>query len=190
MKFNFKNAFSVQTDETEYKPTILTYLFLIVFIGVMIVISNFIPIIVLSRFIIVSLTALAFYLTIAFFSKMIFISENIEKERVKKGIYEFKFDSFFIEFEDLKKWLYKYTAPEQIIIKLNEDYHYVEISYDTKGRRGKYINRKTYFDDVKTTTEDIERIIKMNSKDGKIEVFETYDHQNPQLLVNEIRELK
>ena len=190
MKLNFRNVFSVQTDETKYKPTILSYLIFVILIGALIVISNFIPIVVLSRFIMVSLTALVFYLTIAFVSKMIFISENIEKQKVKKGNYEFKFDSVFIEFDDFKIWLNKYSAPEQIIIKLSEDYHYIEISYDTKGRRGKYINRKTYFDDVETKVEDIERIIKTKSKNKRIEVLETYDHHNPQLLVNEIRELK
>lgn len=190
MKLNFRKVFSVQTDETKYKPTVLSYLIVVTFIGAMIVISNYIPIVVLSRFIMVSLTAFAFYLTISFFSKMIFISENIEKRRVKNGAYEFKFDSIFIEFDEFKKWLYEYSAPEQIIIKLNEDYHYVEISYDTKGIRGKFINRKTYFDDVETKIEDIERIIKTNSKNEKVEVFETYDHNNPRLLVDEIKELK
>lgn len=190
MKLNFRNVFSFQTDETKYKPTILSYLIFVIFLGGAIVISNYIPIVVLSRFIMVSLTALVFYLTIAFFGKMIVISENIEKQSVKIGSYKFKFDSIFIEFDDLKKWLYNYSAPEQIIIKLNDDYHYVEISYDTKGRRGKYINRKTYFDDVETKIEDIEHIIKMNSKNGKVEVFETYDHHEPQLLVDEIREIK
>ena len=147
MKLNFKDVFFVQTDETKYKPTVLSYIIFVAFLVIVITISNFIPILLLSRFIMVSLTALVFYLTIAFVSKMIFISENIEKQKVKNKLFVFKFDSIFIEYDDLKKWLYNYSAPEQIIIKLNDEYHYVEISYDTKGRRGKYINRNTYFDD-------------------------------------------
>ena len=190
MKLNFKDVFSVQTDETKYKPTVLSYIIFVAFLVIVITISNFIPILLLSRFIMVSLTALVFYLTIAFISKMIFISENIEKQKVKNKLFVFKFDSIFIEYDDLKKWLYNYSAPEQIIIKLNDEYHYVEISYDTKGRRGKYINRNTYFDDRETKVEDIIRIIELNCKNAKIEVFETYDHQNPNILIDEIKELK
>lgn len=190
MKLNFKNVFSVQTDETDYKPTILTYIICVICLGIVIFISNYIPIVMMSRIIMVCLTAIVFYLTIAFISKMIYISENIEKQGVKNNSYKFKFDSIFINVDDLINWLYKYSAPEQIIIKMNDEYHYVEISYDTEGRRGKYINRTTYFDDVETKVEDIERMIKLNRQYDKIEVLETYDHQNPQLLIDEINELE
>ncbi|MGM9970826.1 MAG: hypothetical protein ACI35W_00255 [Anaeroplasmataceae bacterium] len=190
MKLNFKDILFVQTDEKEYKPTIFSFIVVILCIGTLIAISNFIPVILLSRFIMVCLTTFGFYLIIAFIIKMIFISENIEKQRVRNKVYEFKFDPVSINIDDFCIWLYKYSAPEQIIIKLSEEYHYVEISYDTKGRRGNYINRNTYFDDAATKVEDIERIIKLKSKNGKIEVFETYDHQNPQILVDEINDLK
>lgn len=190
MKLNVKDILSVKTDEKKYKPTIISFIVVILSLCALIGISNFIPVILLSRFIMVCLTAFCFYIIIAFISKMIFISENIEKQRVKNKIYEFKFDSVSINIDDFCIWLYKYSAPEQIIIKLNEEYHYVEISYDTKGRRGKYINRNTYFDDVATKVEDIEKLIKLKSNSGKIEVFETYDHQKPQLLIDEINELK
>ena len=83
-----------------------------------------------------------------------------------------------------------YPAPEQLIVRLKEEYHYIEISYDTKGRRGDYINRKTYFDDKATKVDDIEKIIKEKSQSGKIEVLETFDHNKPQLIIDEINEIK
>ena len=190
MKLNFKDVFKVQTDDIRYIPTILSYVIITLIIGVVIAISNLIPIALLAGFIMVFLTALVFYLTIAFFSKLIFISENIEKKRMKEKKYKFKYDSIFVKFDDLIKWLNVYSAPEQILIKLKDDYHYIEISYDTKGRRGKYINRKTFIDDIETRVEDIEKMIESNCSDGKIEVLETYDHQNPNLLIDEINELK
>ena len=190
MKLNFKDVFKVQTDDIRYIPTILSYVIITLIIGVVIAISNLIPIALLAGFIMVFLTALVFYLTIAFFSKLIFISENIEKKRIKEKKYKFKYDSIFVKFDDLIKWLNVYSAPEQILIKLKDDYHYIEISYDTKGRRGKYINRKTFIDDIETRVEDIEKMIESNCSDEKIEVLETYDHQNPNLLIDEINELK
>ena len=190
MKLNFKDVFSVQTDETKYKPTVLSYIIFVAFLVIVITISNFIPIVLLARFIMVFLTALVFYLTIAFFSKLIFISENIEKKRIKEKKYKFKYDSIFFLFYDLIKWLNAYSALEQILIKLRDEYHYIEISYDTKGRRGKYINRKTFIDDIETRVEDIKKMIESNCSDGKIEILETYDHQNPNLLIDEINELK
>jgi len=189
MKLKFKEVFSVQTDEKNYKTTILSFVIVIVCISVFIALSNLIPILLLSRFIMVCLTTVCFYLIIALYSKLVFISENIEKQSVKNKSHKFKFNSIFINYDDLINWIYKYSAQEQIIIKLKGEYHFVEVSYDTKGRRGKYVNRNTYFDDVLTKVEDIEKIIKANSKDGKIEVFETYDHQSPQVHVDEIKSL-
>ena len=123
MKLNFKDVFKVQTDDIRYIPTILSYVIITLIIGVVIAISNLIPIALLARFIMVFLTALVFYLTIAFFSKLIFISENIEKKRIKEKKYKFKYDSIFVKFDDLIKWLNVYSAPEQILIKLKDDYH-------------------------------------------------------------------
>ena len=80
MKLNFKDVFKVQTDDIRYIPTIFSYVIITLIIGIVIAISNLIPIALLASFIMVFLTVLVFYLTIAFFSKLIFIYENIEKK--------------------------------------------------------------------------------------------------------------
>ena len=38
--------------------------------------------------------------------------------------------------------------------------------------------------------DDIEKIIKEKSQSGKIEVLETFDHNKPQLIIDEINEIK
>lgn len=190
MKLNIKDILSVKTDEKEYKSTILSFVLVILCVGALIAISNYIPIVLMSRFIAVGLTAFGFYLTIAFFSKLIFISENIEKFKIKNGNYKSKYKSVFITFEDMSNWLLNYSAPEQLIIKVNGKLYYIEISYDTKGRRGKYVNRKTYLDDVETNPSDILSFFNKNNGNDSIEVLETFDHNSPQILVEEIEEIK
>ena len=190
MKFIFKNILSANSDETKYKSTILSFIISMLCIVVLIAISNFIPIVLLSRFFMVLLTTFSFYLIFTFFCKIICISDNIEKKKVKEKKYKLKFDPIVISFDDFSIWLNCYPAPEQLIVRLKEEYHYIEISYDTKGRRGDYINRKTYFDNKATKVDDIEKIIKEKSQSGKIEVLETFDHNKPQLIIDEINEIK
>ena len=74
MKFIFKNILSANSDETKYKSTILSFIISMLCIVVLIAISNFIPIVLLSRFFMVLLTTFSFYLIFTFFCKMICIS--------------------------------------------------------------------------------------------------------------------
>lgn len=70
MKFIFKNILSANSDEIKYKSTILSFIISMLCIVVLIAISNFIPIVLLSRFFMVSLTTFSFYLIFTFFAKL------------------------------------------------------------------------------------------------------------------------
>ncbi len=191
MKKYLKSIFSFETKEIEYKKTLLEFLLTIIVISIIVVLDYFIQVDWLQKLILVLLLINTLYLVLAFFGRLICISDNKEKIKTKNGKRKFKYDPVNLNITDFKLWLSNYNEPETVWIKDPFGiYHCIEISLDVKGRRGQYYNKKIYLDDVEIKIDDILSKIEEYANDDSIEILESFDKNSPNIILDELNQIK
>ena len=194
MKQFIKELFSAGTDSLSYKKIIVDFLLGIIVPLALIICVNFIPVGSPFRFVILIPTIMVIYMILLFFCRLIWVSDNREKNDVKSNKYKYKHTPVKVSVQDFILLLNKAKMPEIIYTKSLLDINYIfEISFETKGKYGPFFNKKFFLDgkDLKDCNQCIHTLEELKIiKEGYIDVYETFDHNKPEMLLKIIQELK
>ena len=186
-----RELFSFQSDDITYKNTVIRFLITLVLIVLLIIAANFLPFEIASRIISGILVTISIYLFIAFFARLTSISDNKEKMKVKSGKLKFKFNPINVSLDDIILWLKETNEPETIYISMIDDeYHILEVWFDVRGRRGTYYNKQIYFDNKEYSENETIQLLQNKATNSFIKVYETYDRNKPEILIQKIDEIK
>ena len=186
-----RELFSVQSDDITYKNTVIRFLITLVLIVLLIIAANFLPFEIASRIISGILVTISIYLFIAFFARLTSISDNKEHMKVKSGKLKFKFNPINVSLDDIILWLKETNEPETIYISMIDDeYHILEVWFDVRGRRGTYYNKQIYFDNKEYSENETIQLLQNKATNNFIKVYETYDRNKPEILIQKIDEIK
>lgn len=186
-----RELFSFQSDDITYKNTVIRFLITLVLIVLLIIAANFLPFEIASRIISGILVTISIYLFIAFFARLTSISDNKEHMKVKSGKLKFKFNPINVSLDDIILWLKETNEPETIYISMIDDeYHILEVWFDVRGRRGTYYNKQIYFDNKEYSENETIQLLQNKATNSFIKVYETYDRNKPEILIQKIDEIK
>ena len=186
-----RELFSFQSDDITYKNTVIRFLITLVLIVLLIIAANFLPFEIASRIISGILVTISIYLFIAFFARLTSISDNKEHMKVKSGKLKFKFNPINVSLDDIILWLKETNEPETIYISMIDDeYHILEVWFDVRGRRGTYYNKQIYFDNKEYSENETIQLLQNKATNNFIKVYETYDRNKPEILIQKIDEIK
>ena len=186
-----RELFSVQSDDITYKNTVIRFLITLVLIVLLIIAANFLPFEIASRIISGILVTISIYLFIAFFARLTSISDNKEQMKAKSGKLKFKFNPINVSLDDIILWLKETNEPETIYISMIDDeYHILEVWFDVRGRRGTYYNKQIYFDNKEYSENETIQLLQNKATNNFIKVYETYDRNKPEILIQKIDEIK
>ncbi len=192
MKQFIKELFSARTDSLSYKKIIFNFLIGIIAPVALIICANFIPVGSPFRFVILIPTIMTIYMVLFFFCRLIHISDNREANDVKSKKY--KYTPVKVSIQDFILLLNMAKMPEIIYTKSLLDINYIfEISFETKGRYGPFFNKKFFLDgkELKDCNQCIDVLEELEIiNEGYIDVYETFDHNKPEMLLRIIEELK
>lgn len=179
-----KKIFSAQSNEKKYKYEIIPFFILIVIYSViMIILSHF-----KNTNIIAGIICILFiFQLILFFIRLICVADNREISKFKNNEIKMKFPSIKVDFKDIMLWVEKSDIPDTIYVKSILGKRFIiEISFETKGFRRKFINKTIWFDDVRITTlEKFKEIIEINQildVNNYIEIEAITEFNNPKLF--------
>ena len=86
------------------------------------------------------------------------------------------------------------ATPETLYVESkNGDYHILEIAFDITGTRGQFYNKHFVIDDIVIQDEEVflkKLLISEIVFNEKIKIYETFDHNNPDILFTVIESLK
>ena len=186
MKY-LKELFKFFSDDLKYKNTVLVYIAADIVLVLIAIVFN---IIFESGIPLVILTALFLYLLMAFSIRLTAISDNRIAQKIKSGKYTFKFKPILVNVDDIIIWLKHMEEPETIICSYLNEFFIIEIVFDLTGIRGDYYNKQLYFNNAIISENDLINKLCEKNQDGKIAVYETFDKNKPEILIDEIDEIK
>ncbi len=186
MKY-LKELFMCSSDDLKYKNTVLVYIAANIVLVLIAIIFN---IIFDSGIPLVILFGLFLYLLIFFSIRLTAISDNRIAQKIKSGKYTFKFKPILVDVDDIIIWLKHMEEPETIICSYINEFYIIEIAFDLTGIRGDYYNKQLYFNNAIISENDLINKLREKNQDGKIAVYETFDKNKPEILIDEIDEIK
>lgn len=187
MKY-LKELFMCSSDDLKYKNTILVYIAANIVIALITILSDIVfENAYLLRFII---AALFVYFLMTFSIRLTAISDNRSAQKIKNGKYTFKFKPILVNVDDIIIWLKHMEEPETIICSYINEFYIIEIAFDLTGIRGDYYNKQLYFNNSIISESDLIKKLREKNQDGKITVYETFDKNKPEILIDEIDEIK
>ncbi len=186
MKY-LKELFMCSSDDLKYKNTILVYMAANIVIALIAIIFN---IIFKSGIPLAILAGLFLYLLISFSIRLTAINDNRSKKKIIDGKYVPKFKPILVNVDDIIIWLKHMEEPETIVCSYIEEFYIIEISFDVKEGRGDYYNKQLYFNNSIISESDLIKKLREKNQDGKITVYETFDRNKPEILIDEIDEIK
>lgn len=194
MKKLIKEVFLPETSSTNYKYAIKNYIVAMVIVIALFLLFNLIPIGNPFRFLVVILIVLIMWISLMFFVKLSIIHDNIQKEKLKNKKYKFKYKPITVSVNDFKFWLENAETPETLYLKSQSSNNYIfEVSFDITRKNGKFINKKFFLDDkeIREANECVELLSSLDIIiNNEIKVYETFDHNKPELLLDTINNLK
>ena len=111
--------------------------------------------------------------------------------KAKSGKLKFKFNPINVSLDDIILWLKETNEPETIYISMIDDeYHILEVWFDVRGRRGTYYNKQIYFDNKEYSENETIQLLQNKATNSFIKVYETYDRNKPEILIQKIDEIK
>lgn len=187
MKY-LKELFMCYSDDLKYKNTVLVYIAADIVLVLIAIVSDIVfENAYLLRFII---AALFLYLLVTFSIRLTAISDNRIAQKIKSGKYTFKFKPILVDVDDIIIWLKHMEEPETIICSYLNEFFIIEIVFDLTGIRGDYYNKQLYFNNAIISENDLINKLREKNQDGKIAVYETFDKNKPEILIDEIDEIK
>ena len=187
MKY-LKELFKFSSDDFKYKNTVLVYIAANIVIALITILSDIVfENAYLLRFII---AALFVYFLMTFSIRLTTISDNRSAQKIKNGKYTFKFKPILVNVDDIIIWLKHMEEPETIICSYINEFYIIEIAFDLTGIRWDYYNKQLYFNNAIISESDLIKKLREKNQDGKITVYETFDKNKPEILIDEIDEIK
>ncbi len=186
MKKIIIDLISFTTKEKTYKKTFLRFIIATLVVAFLTLLDYLISKYLISKIILSVLFIVYIYLLLAFISRIICIGENKKNEKKEIGLYKTKYEAIDFDYEIVIKWLKNKKDPETLLCYYNNKYFEIDIVFDVVGRRGNYYNKQYYLNKEKMTEEQIIDEIGNRLIDGKLRVYETFDHNGPDILVKEI----
>lgn len=157
----FKWLFSTTSNSKKYFPEILLIIYLIAYTIIGITIGNLFNInnIFISIYVYLLLAQWLLFL-IPCIVRIIDISDYNEKNKIKNGKKKFNFKPILYSIKDVNNWIKFSKEPDVIYVKSkNEGITTIEVSFETKGKNGPFINKKIFVDDVEIQIEELEETI-------------------------------
>lgn len=194
MKKFIKEVFIPETQSTNYKSAIKNYIVTMVIAIALFLLFNLIPIGNPFRYLLIIPIGLIMWISFMFFVKLSIIYDNIQKEKLKNKKYKFRYDPITVNIDDFKFWLENAEMPETLYLKSQTDNNYIfEVGFDITGKNGKFINKKFYLDDkeINSANDCIDLLLSLDIIiNNQIKVYETFDHNKPEVLLDVIKDLK
>ena len=194
MKKFIKEVFIPETPSKNYKYAIKNYIISMVTLIILFLLTNLIPIGNAFRFLVVIPLGLIMWISFMFFVKLSIIYDNIQKEKIKNKKYKFRYEPITVSVDDFKFWLENAEISETLYLKSQTDNNYIfEVSFDITGKNGKFINKKFYLDEkeINSANECIDLLLSLDIIiNNQIKLYETFDHNKPEVLLDVIKDLK
>lgn len=187
MKY-LKELFKFSSDDLKYKNTVLVYIVVNIVLVLITILSD---IVFENAYLLRSIIAALFvYFLMTFSIRLTAISDNRSAQKIKNGKYTFKFKPILVNVDDIIIWLKHMEEPETIICSYINEFYIIEIAFDLTGIRGDYYNKQLYFNNAIISESDLIKKLREKNQDGKITVYETFDRNKPEILIDEIDEIK
>lgn len=187
MKY-LKELFKFSSDDLKYKNTVLVYIVVNIVLVLITILSD---IVFENAYLLRSIIAALFvYFLMTFSIRLTAISDNRSAQKIKNGKYTFKFKPILVNVDDIIIWLKHMEEPETIICSYINEFYIIEIAFDLTGIRGDYCNKQLYFNNAIISENDLINKLRKKNQDGKITVYETFDRNKPEILIDEIDEIK
>ena len=196
MKINkfISELFSAETTSTSYLEMIINFLIGLIIPCVLLVLTNFIPVKTPLRILAVIPIGLIMFMTIIFFARLIWVSDNREANNIKSDKYKFKYKPNKLTADDFVYWLENAVVPEKLIIRSKNKINYIfEISFETNGKNGPFYNKRFFLDneELQDSNTCIEKLTSLDIiYNNELSIYETFDKNSPELLIKVIDELK
>ena len=150
MKRLFKWLFSTKSKSKKYKYELLLITYLLLSSLIVIIISNTIKLNnVVDR--ILSIIILTQWILFFFpcLIRLTDISDYNEKIKVINGKKKFKFEPVLYNISEVEKWILNATMPDTIYVQSrnNGKIVIIEVSFETKGKNGPFINKQILIND-------------------------------------------
>ena len=191
-----KWIFSLKSISKRYVNEILLLCYLIITTLIVVIASNcfelsktidrILGIIILLQWILLFIPCMSRILSIIDYNKDI---------KIKNGELKLNFSPILYSLQDIQYWLEYASIPDTIYVKrkCNTGNLIIEVSYEVEKRNGPFVNKR-FFLDNNELNDEIE-CIKVFQKLGiifedYILVYETFDHNRPDIIFEIINELK
>lgn len=182
-----KSVFSFTTDSYKYKSEIIKYIISIAIIFIIAIITYFIKY-KLYNYILFILFIIFIWLTLAFWTRLGFVTENKENMDILNNKFKFKNEPYIASTRDFILLLNNIDVPTRLILNSLSQPVIVEISFDVKGRRGEFYNKEYYFNNNKVSLDVLIKKLGLNSKTS-IKILE-YNNDDPKLFYNDLNIIK
>ena len=186
--------FSAATTSTSYLEMIRNFLIGLIVPCVLLVLTNLIPVKTPLRILIIIPIGLIMFMTIIFFARLIWVSDNRETNNIKSDKYKFKYKPIKLKVDDFVYWLKNAVVPEKLIVRSKNKINYIfEISFETKGKNGPFYNKRFFLDneELQDSNTCIEKLTSLDIiYNNELSIYETFDKNSPELLIKIIDDLK
>ena len=194
MKKFVSKLFSGETDNISYLEETKDFLLGIIVPVISFVLSLLIPVDTPFRLLTAVFLGLIFFMVLLFSVRLTRVSDNKEVNNIKRTNYKFKYKPIKLSVGDFKYWIKNAVMPETIYIKSLHKINYkFVVDFETQGKNGPFVNKR-FFLDNNELNDEIE-CIKVFQELGiifedYILVYETFDHNRPDIIFEIINELK
>ena len=194
MKKFVSKLFSGETDNISYLEETKDFLLGMIVPVISFVLSLLIPVDTPFRLLTAVFLGLIFFMVLLFSVRLTRVSDNKEVKNIKRTNYKFKYKPIKLSVGDFKYWIKNAVMPETIYVKsaLKVNYKFM-VDYETQGKNGPFINKRFYLDNKEL--KDEKECVKVFQElsiifNDYILVYETFDHNRPEIIIEIIDELK
>ena len=194
MKKFVGKLFSGATDSLSYLKETKDFLLGMIVPVIAFTLSLLIPVDTPFRLLTGVLLGLIFFMVLLFSVRLISVSDNKEVNNIKRENYKFKYKPIKLSVGDFNYWITNAVMPETIYVKsaLKVNYKFM-VDYETQGKNGPFINKRFYLDNKEL--KDEKECVKVFQElsiifNDYILVYETFDHNRPEIIIEIIDELK
>lgn len=194
MKKFVSKLFSGATDSLSYFKETKDFLLGIIIPVIAFILSLLIPVNTPLRILVVLFLGLLFFMTFLYLVRLISVSDNKEANNIKRDNYKFKHKPINLPIADFEYWIKNADMPETLYVKssLKINYKFM-IDFETQGKNGLFINKRFYLDNKELSDE--RECVKVFQElniifDDYILVYETFDHNRPEIIIEIVDKLK
>lgn len=189
-----KWMFSTTSPSKKYiKELVLLGLIIVCFILLIFLIDNLKMLELFATILRLISTVFTIILVLISVLRLFDIADYNEKNKIKKGKFNFKYNPMNYKVEDIFFWAENSQEPNTLYVKGKNEIIILEVSYETEGKNGPFVNKKIYINDyyVKDIKEFMEKINdECAIEDNLISVYAITEFNNPKLFATILSEMK